>query len=86
MVTYSKAFGILVCQVQFIRLGPNTEVVEHNIPLGVGEIIGVKLLGLGSLDLGCIFGIIVGLVVARSRTTGNILKVGNHLLGSLSAG
>jgi hypothetical protein len=85
-MTYSKAFSILVGQVQLIRLGADTEVVEHNIPLGIGEIIWVKLLGLGSLDLGCVFGIIVGLVVARSRTTGDILKVGDHLLCCLCAG
>jgi len=84
--TYSKAIGVLVCQVQLVRLGANTEIVEHDIPLGICEVIRIELLLLGSLDLGCILSILVGLIVTGSGSTRDVLEVRNNLLGGFSSG
>jgi hypothetical protein len=69
--------------VKLVCLGTDTQVVQHNISLGVGEVIRVELLLLGSLDLGGILGILVALLVTGRAATRDILKVRQDLLSGL---
>ena len=71
---------------KLISLGSDPKVVQHNIPFGIGKIVGIKLLSLSFLDFGCVLSVLVGLVVARRTALGDVLKVGNHLLSGLGTG
>lgn len=68
---------------KLVCLGADTQVVQHNIPLGVGEVIRVELLLLGSLDLGGILGILVALLVSGRAAARDILEVRQDLLSRL---
>lgn len=68
---------------ELVCLGTDTQVVQHDIPLGIGEVIRVELLLLGSLDLGGILGILVALLVTGRAAARDILEVGQDLLSGL---